>query len=187
MLFRRLIIFTIIFTINSCAVYDSKRGTFVSSSVQIVELDAHELPESLNLLPFRYSGENLQAEQNSMFMVGSAFIPVSHTYIFDDIDREYLRSSVVQSLQKAGVDVFESENYPAGEPILEVEFLQLGMASGSWGNTNCIITAQLTSRLGDSTATRKVEIEGKDMMSVAGAKNDAIKQFIIQVASFLKN
>ena len=185
--FLFLVCFIVTNTINGCAVYDPKRGVLVSGSVQTVDLDNAALPETLDIMPFRYSGVDLQAEQNSMFMVGSAFIPVSHTYIFDDVDREYLRASIIQSLQKAGVDVIESKVYAPDNPVLEVEFLQLGMVSGSWGSTNCIITARLTSRVGNSSASRKVEIEGKDMMSVAGAKNDAIKQLVVEVASFLSD
>jgi hypothetical protein len=168
-----IIILFIILGSTGCAVYDSKRGVFVSSSVQTVKIN-NDIAGRVNVGKFHYPLTSQSSTQNNTFAIGGSFVPISHTYVFDDIDRKNLEQSVITSFKQSGVN----------DTDVSVAFSQLGMARGSMGSTACIMVAKITVTRGSSSTTEVVNIN-ESGFTVAGSKDNAIKQLIANISSIV--
>ena len=174
-----LIILLLIGSVSGCSVYDSKRGEFVSSTVQNIRLGGIA-GQVILLNKFTSPNHSKKVTQNNTFAIGGAFIPVSHTYIFDEVDRNNLRESIVSSFVSSGAQFTDQKNI--NNNSINIQFRELDMASGSFGSTLCVIVAEITSIKGTSTVMKKVQIRANGA-TVASAKNNAIKQLVSAVSS----
>ena len=166
-------------TISGCSVYDSKRGELVSSTVQNIKLWG-VAGKQIRLQNFKSPKNSNKTAQNNTFAIGGAFIPVSHTYVFDEIDRKNLRDSIVTSLINSGANLTKEKG--KNTHSINIIFHELGMDDGPLGSTLCVIIADITSTKDTNTVTKKVKISanGRD---VASAKNNAIKQLVSAISS----
>jgi hypothetical protein len=174
-----LLLIFVTFFINGCSVYDSKRGIFVSSSIQTVPYAISSSIRDITLSPFVYPKEGLSATQNNTFALsGTIFLPVSHTYVYDDVDRKYLRQSIVNSLEASGVKVVDSS-----ENKLDIRFQQIGMVS-SGGGTVLVLDADVTVS-GQRVTTKRITVKGTEGLTVAGSKDRTVKSFIEKIFQLL--
>jgi hypothetical protein len=170
---KMLVILVIILGSTACAVYDSKRGVFVSSSVQTVKLDS-DIAGRVNIDKFQYPLTSKSSTQENTYAINGSFVPVSHTYVFDDIDRKNLEQSVISSFKQDGKK----------DASVSVTFRQIGMAHGYMGDTPCVMVAEITVTRGSSSVSEIVNIK-ESGFTVAGSKDNAIKQLIVEISSIV--
>ena len=167
------IIIILFFILGStgCAVYDSKRGVFVSSSVQTVEID-NDIAGRVNIEKFKYPLTSQSSTQENTYAINGSFVPVSHTYVFDDVDRKNLEQSVISSFKQNGKK----------DTDVSVRFKQIGMVRGYMGDTPCIMVAEITVTNGSNSISEVININ-ESGFTVAGSKDNAIKQLIVEISS----
>jgi hypothetical protein len=165
--------------LNGCALYHPQRSIFVSSSVQTVPISLAEAVESLYVAPISYPPTELSDTQHTAYMGSGVFVPISHTYIYDDVDREYLMQSIVNSFEAAGVQIADT-----APNQLTIEFTQIGMASGTWGSV-LVLDATATFVQGDTAETAEISVRGESAATVAAAKNNGVELFIEELAALV--
>ena len=166
-------------TISGCSVYDSKRGAFVSSTVQNIKLWG-VAGKQIRLQDFKLPKNSNKVTQNNTFAIGGSFIPVSHTYIFDEVHRKNLRDSIITSLNNSGANLTNEKNIDTIS--VNIFFHELGMANGPLGSTLCVMVADITSTKSKNTVSKKVQIRANGG-TVASAKDNAIKQLVSAISS----
>ena len=173
MKFKVVFVLLIIFGSTGCAVYDSKRGVFVSSSVQTVKLD-NDIASRVNIEKFQYPLTSQTSTQENTYAINGSFVPVSYTYVFDDVDRKNLEQSVISSFKQNGTK----------DTNVSVIFRQIGMARGYMGDSPCIMQAEIIVKRGSSTVSEVVNIK-ESGFTVAGSKDNAIKRLIMEISSIV--
>ncbi len=182
---KKIFVFCIMFTllsINGCAVYDSKRGIFVSSTIQTVPISVNRNINELELILFSYPDESLSDKQTNTYMVSGHFLPISHTYVYDEVDRQYLRQTVINSLEASGIKVrAKSKNK------LAIQFTQIGMASKGMDSILVLVANlkyQGPSNNGSSSSSR-IEIKGDAKTTIAASKDQAVRKFIHKIGKLI--
>lgn len=188
---KLLILVFLIAMLSGCAVYDPKRGIFVSSSIVATQLQASDSTPTVIVGPFMFPSESEVYTQQSTFMVNGIFLPVSHSYTFDNIDQDNLRQSLIISLEQSGIKTEEIRTTTnnimnADEIMISATFNQSGISSTALGGYRCILTGTVSIVSQGKTRNRDIEIMGSSMGTVSGAKNDAISQFIRNVDHMLQ-
>jgi hypothetical protein len=171
-------------SLTACTVYDSERGTFVSSTVQSVEVKAPADKEStIYLLQFNPPASQIVGRETRW--IGPAFGSVNFEYRFDEVDQVHLRESILGSFKKyttvkvqdlpanAGVDGLKGT-------VIGIFFNEAGIVSD--GSSKCIIDTEVYIDRNGIRSTKPIRVEGDSAMSVAAAKNDAIRKYIIKLS-----
>lgn len=185
-----LLVLTSIFCAG-CAIYDPKRGVFVSSSIQDVDLKvSSEDSTKLVLLPFGAPKESIVGHVTNENFVSGVYVAANFTYVFDEVDQNNLRLSLVRSLNKSGIanihnaksmtEIGDGATFKA-----HIEFNRSGIVPGALVS-KCIIDAYVLIERGSKQVTRaRVSVEGTSAFSIANAKNDAIRLFVREFAGLL--
>ncbi|MGY0216435.1 hypothetical protein ACWJJH_03490 [Endozoicomonadaceae bacterium StTr2] len=182
---RHIVILSLlVFMFSGCAIYDPDRGLFVSSEVQTVELQLPETVPAIYLPGFIYPATTLTDSQETTIASSGAYIPVSHTYRFDETDQMNLYLSVFESFEKSRVELSrESDSLNS----LRVYFSEAGMVDDGINGSALLLRANIEIRKGFRIYTREVDIKSRSKLTVAGSKNDAIRQFVNQVSLFVSD
>lgn len=169
------IVVTLLIILGStgCAVYDSKRGVFVTSSVQTVKVD-NDIAGRVNIENFQYPLTSQASAQENTYAINGSYIPVSYKYVFDDIDRKNLEQSVISSFKQNGNK----------DTNVSLTFKQIGMVRGYMGGTPCFMVAEITITRGSSTVSEVANIK-ESGFTVAGSKDNAIRQLIKEISSIV--
>lgn len=167
-----------------CAIYDPNRGLFVSSSVQTVTLDLPDKLKQIAIPYFTFPEHVLSDNQSSTYAVSGVFLPVSHTYGFDDVDKKYLYDSVVTSLIQSNVEVLSQVE---SIPELKISFIKLGMVSAGYKGSVLTISANLEYIENGISRNKLTNVTGDAKMTIASSKDHAVKLFLNEIAEFLKN
>jgi hypothetical protein len=175
--------------IAGCVIYDTERGVFVSSSPQVVSVKASSSLEApINLLPFSVPLSSPVEEELRIAVVGGAFIPISFQYGFDEVDRGNLRRSLVASFgsdPRSLVDVAPGTDREALKgTLVSILFRRAGVNSGAF-TTTCTIDSVVSVTRGNKTASVPLVVEGTSGISMASAKNDAIRKYTTGLAGIL--
>ncbi|RCU42878.1 hypothetical protein DU002_19175 [Corallincola holothuriorum] len=176
---RYLVVACILSFLTSCAVYHPQRGIFVSSSVQTVTLDLGQEIKQVELLPFSYPDHSSSTTQSEVASGGGVHVPVSHTYVFDEVDRQYLRESVIKSFEASGVAVVAES-----DTKMVVEFKRIGMMRESRYSKKSVLSldavASLVSR--DGETVKEISVHGEANATIASSKNQAVRVFLEQLS-----
>lgn len=177
------LLFLLMNILVGCAIYDPNRGVFVSSSVQTIPLDLPDNLEQIAIPYFNFPTQSLSDNQSSTYAVSGVFLPVSHTYGFDDVDKTYLYDSVITSFRLSNVKV---SSQMESAPELKVSFLKLGMVSAGYNKSVLTISAKLEYIENGISRNKLINVTGDAKMTIASSKDHAIKLFLNEVAKYLK-
>jgi hypothetical protein len=114
------------------------------------------------------------------------------TYTFNQDDYANLRQSVIQSLIKSEAfsDVIDvSDTPPTSDDLkLILTFSKSGIVQTP-ATSKCILNglARIVKDTDDAVPTRKIAIEATSFLSVNGAKNKAIKEYLVEIGELLKS
>ena len=170
-----LLILLIVLSIEGCSIYDSRRGVFVSSSVQNVKVQK-EIAGQVNTIKFSYPLTTQKTTQNNTFVIGGSFVPISHNYVFDDVDIKNMEDSVNSSFKSSG----------SNDTDILVTFNQLGMASSYTGTAACVMGATISATRNSKTISEDVEIK-ESGFTVAGSKDNAIQEIIKSISRVVES
>lgn len=199
MVARHFLLIVALFALVGCAsVMDTERGAFVSSNVQIVSVDAGASTNLIDLqweTSHRLSPSTTNTRQNTV--VDPSIIlsfPVTFTYYFDDVDMGNLQSSLVQSLERSGRRMVSGQDPSASSGTqVRIDFYEAGMGFrgarpglGASSDSVCIISARVELSNAGRVTTKDIRVEGYSIWTVAGSKDDAVRQFIEAVAAEIR-
>jgi hypothetical protein len=179
-----LLVLVFVYQLNGCAVYDPERGVFVSSSVQTIKLDLPSELDTIYVSKFGFPSKLLTDTQSTTYASGGAFIPISHTYGFDKVDKEYLHQSLVSSLVKSKVKVVSLEET---QTRLNINFIQLGMVDAGFSGSVLVLTAKVKFTKNGKVVEKLVDVKGEANMTIASSKDQAIRQFLKEVSTVIKS
>lgn len=177
--------------VGSCAVYDTKRGVFVTSTVQQVDLEAPKgEPPHFALLPFGAPRENLIGHATNANIISGIYLEVHFTYEFDDVDQNNLRASLVNSLNASGLakvddirSIQDAKQVSSRKIIININ--KSGIIPGAL-ISKCVIDAAVYLEQGNQEMkSARVSVEGTSALSISGAKNDAIQNFVEAFAKLI--
>ena len=180
----------LVFSLAGCAIYDSQRGPLVTSSPQTVLAQGYTRGSVVIVDKFDMPASGTSSTVSTTGMVGLTTFPISHTYIFNEVDRKNLRLSLVNSLRESGLTVIE----PGGDlndvvtdttKRLNIEILVAGMIDASYGVTVPYIEANIGVINEAGNSNEIIRIMGNEKMSVIGSKEDGIRKFVSEIHRML--
>lgn len=178
---RFLIVFVLSIYLSGCAIYDSKRGPLVTSSPVAVKTDGYPVGYVIDIEGFLMSAEGDGANVTTHF--GMAGIPVTHKYIFNEVDKENLQESLHVSLKASGVKV--NGNNTSNK--LKVIFDFIGMINASYGYVVPLIKGKLIIIESGKERIEVFEVIGEERSTVIDSKESGIRKFVETVHGFLIN
>jgi len=164
-----------------------------SSSLKIVELSFDtQRDEIIDIMPFSVAKKRL-AEKDIKWRgtITDIIDKESGLYSsFDDKDYDYLRQSLIQSLResqgfKAIYDI-QNENETSNGVHVYISFDESGVNQTEFASF-CLLNAFAWTETAEDSVLAKKEIKtrGRSNWSASGAKNDAIRKFIKEVAQLI--
>ena len=99
---------------------------------------------------------------------------------FTEIDKEYFSDSLIQSLKNSDVRVL-----PSAQTKIHIDFTQFAMMKDSEETIMAMTASVAVSRNGIITR-RTIDIKSKAMFTIGASKNNAVKQFILELGELLR-
>lgn len=130
-------------------------------------------------MPFSYPKQELSDTQSTTIMVSGTFMPISHTYVYDEVDKQYLKESLINSLGSAGIKVTDHSDNK-----LYIDFTQIGMASKDTMSI-LVLVADVKLKKPADEDSKTISVKGEAKATVASTKDQAVRVFLNEIALFL--